>query len=89
MTKPKNAAAAINEILNSVEALMPLAHKPRNDRGTRLRQAESEIFQASIRSERPIHRAARLANAERDVSQGKQRLRDVAVYRAQLARRGW
>jgi hypothetical protein len=89
MGKRNNAATAINAILDNLDALMPLAQKQRNDRGSRLRQAESEAFQASIRSERPIHRAARLANAERDVSQGKQRLRDFAIYRAQLARRGW
>jgi hypothetical protein len=89
MGKPKNASGAINDILNGLDALMPLAQKQRNDRGARLRQAESELFQASIRSDRPIARAERLANAERDVSQGKQRLRDVAIYRAQLARRGW
>jgi hypothetical protein len=67
MGKPKNASGAINAILDSVEALMPLAKKPRNDRAGRLQQAESEVFRAS-RSERQIPRSARLANAERDIA---------------------
>jgi hypothetical protein len=75
MTKPKNAAAAITEILNSVEALLPLANQRRNDRAARLHQAESEVFRASIRSEHPASRSARLAGAERDVSKDAKQAR--------------
>jgi hypothetical protein len=79
MTKPKNASAAINDILDSVEALMPLAHKPRNDRGARLREAERQVL-ASNRSEHPVSRSARLAGAERDVtSDAKQARANRAV----------
>jgi hypothetical protein len=81
MTKPKNAAAAINDILNSVQALMPLAHKPRNDRAARLYQAESEVFRASIRSEHPTSRSARLAGAERDVTNDARQARANRVVR--------
>jgi hypothetical protein len=85
MGKPTNAARAINAILDSVAALMPLAQKPRNDRASRLQQAESEVFRAS-RSERPISRSARLANAERDVAKdakhARPRPRQSSYWRA-------
>lgn len=74
MAKDKKSLAAINAILTGVEALMPTTQ---NDRGARLRQAEREVAPAGTLSasgaDKHVVRAARLANAERDVSQGAKR----------------
>jgi hypothetical protein len=73
MSKPKNASAAISAILDSVEALLPIA-RARNDRGSRLRQAEREVA-ASNQSQRPVSGSARLAGAERDVGKDAKQAR--------------
>jgi hypothetical protein len=85
MAKPNNATGAINAILDSVEALMPLTNKPRNDRASRLQKAESEVFRATRSDRQPLSRAARLADAEHDVGKAKRvptRPRQSSYWRA-------
>jgi hypothetical protein len=80
MKKPKNAAAAISAILDSVEALIPAVQKSRNDRAARLHHAEREVL-ASNRSKHPVSMSARLAGAERDVTNDARQARTNRVVR--------
>jgi hypothetical protein len=82
MTKPTNTKSAITAILDGVEVLM--AAPAKSDRASRLARAERETRSAAPTS--PIMRAAKLANAERDVSQDAKRSRSVRMLSEVLDR---
>jgi hypothetical protein len=90
MSKPKTLPAAINSILDSVETLISNSATPAA-RAARLARAECDIAASNrdAEPERAAMRSAKLAEAERDVAQGAIWMRNVAVYQAQRARRGW
>jgi hypothetical protein len=94
MTKPKNAVSgAIDAILSATDILISNAlpkTNSRDDRAARLARAEREIAGTLSDRRTAMNRSAKLAEAERSVSQQTTgSARNIAIRRAQMARRGW
>jgi hypothetical protein len=93
MAKRKNAVSgAIDAILSATDILignaLPKASS-RDDRAARLARAECEVADTSRSKLAATNRSAKLAESERSVKQQTASARDVAAYRARVARRGW
>jgi hypothetical protein len=93
MTKKTTVTAAIDAILTATDTLISNA-RPKansaNDRGARLARAEREIAGALSDRRTAMNRSAKLAEAERSVSQqATGSAHNIAIRRAQMARRGW
>jgi hypothetical protein len=93
MKKPKNAVSgAIDAILSATDVLITnaaLKTNGVNDRGARLARAERDVSGTSRSKLAATNRSAKLAEAERSVTQSATSPRNIAIYRALMARRGW